>query len=174
MKFMVTRQYFGYPGGTDMGIPATISAFLDSRDIDYSVVSHPHSESSMRTAEAAQVSGERVAKAVLLKDQEGYLLAVLPASFNVHVGTLRELLGRPVELAPETDLAGVFPDCALGAVPALGPAYDIPTVVDDSLVKQPEVYFEAGDHEELIRVTGAAFADLLDQAEHLTFGLHKS
>jgi Ala-tRNA(Pro) deacylase len=174
MKSVATRQRFGNPGGTDMGIPSTIRAFLDSRDTDYTVVLHPHSESSMRTAEAAQVSGDRVAKAVLLKDENGYLLAVLPASFTVQVGALQDLLERPVELAPEADLAVVFPDCEVGAVPALGPAYDIPTVIDDSLVKLPEIYFEAGDHEELIQVTGAAFADLLGQAEYLSFGVHKS
>jgi len=128
----------------------------------------------MHTAEAAQISGEQVAKGVLLKDESGYLLAVLPASYNIRVGTLRDLLNRPVELAPESDLVAVFPDCEVGAVPALGSAYDVPTVVDDSLVKLSEIYFEAGDHEELIKVTGAAFADLLGPAEHLRFGVHKS
>ncbi len=157
-----------------MTIPETVREFLDARDIDYRVMSHPHAESSMRTAEAAHVSGEKVAKGVLLKDEEGYMLAVLPASQNVRVSALQDLLERPVELAPETDLGIVFPDCEVGAVPALGPAYDVPTMVDESLLALPEVYFEAGNHEELIRVDGAAFGDLLDQAGHLDFGVHKS
>ncbi len=157
-----------------MGIPATIREYLDLRDADYRVDIHPHSESSMRTAEAAHISGDRIAKGVLLKDEDGYLLAVLPASYSVRIGVLQDLLERPVELAPEMDLAVVFPDCEVGAVPALGPAYDIPTVVDDSLVSLAEVYFEAGDHEELIRTTGAAFGDLLDEAQHLSFGAHKT
>ena len=157
-----------------MGIPAPIREFLDLRNTDYRIVSHPHSESSMRTAEAAHISGDHIAKGVLLKDEDGYVLAVLPASHNVRVDVLQDLLKRPVELAAETELAEVFPDCEVGAVPALGPAYDIPTVVDDSLVTPSEVYFEAGDHEELIRVAGATFGDLLGQAQRLPFGVHRS
>ena len=157
-----------------MSIPVTVTKFLRNNDIDYRVTAHPHTESSMRTAEAAHVSGERIAKGVLLKDEGGFVLAVLPASHNVRIGVLQDLLGRPVEPAPELHPGVVFPDYELCALPALGPAYDILTVVDPSLLAQPEVYFEAGDHEELIHVDGAAFNALLSQARGLDFAVHKS
>lgn len=156
-----------------MTIPAAICEYLEHADVEYSSVTHPYSESSMRTAEAAHVTGEDIAKGVLLKDDEGYVLAVLPATHHVKVGEVRRQLGRPLEPAPEADLAVVFPDCAPGAVPALGLAYDLDTITDGSLRGHAEVFFEAGDHEELIRVTGGDFESLLDQSQFLSFSEHR-
>ena len=103
-----------------MSIPATVVEYLDQAGVDYRVVEHPHSESSLRTAEVAHVSGEHVAKGVLLKDADGYVLAVLPATHSVMLSSVHDLLHRPLETAPEVDLQIVFADCEFGAVPALG------------------------------------------------------
>jgi Ala-tRNA(Pro) deacylase len=157
-----------------MNIPTAIRDYLDRAGIDYRVVAHPYAETSMRTAEAAHVSGENVAKGVLLKDADGYVLAVLPATHHVRIGELQKQLGRPVETAPEMDLAVIFPGCALGAVPALGTAYDLETIVDESLRGHEEIFFEAGDHEELIRVSGSAFESLLDEATFMSFSMHRA
>lgn len=155
-----------------MPIPATLVEYLDHAGVEYRVVAHPHSESSMRTAEAAHVSGEHLAKGVLLKDTDGYVLAVLPATRSVALSAVQDLLHRPLETAPEMDLQVVFADCELGAVPALGAAYQLDTIVDESLRDRPEIFFEAGDHEELIAVSGADFERLLEKSTYLKFGKH--
>jgi Ala-tRNA(Pro) deacylase len=110
-----------------------------------------------------------MAKAVVLADRGGYVMAVVPGSRHVSVKTLCKKLGRELVLVQEDSLIPVFKDCARGAIPPLGPAYGIETIVDDSLVGQPEIYFEAGDHEELIRVNGEQFLSLLRQARHGQF-----
>jgi Ala-tRNA(Pro) deacylase len=61
----------------------------------------------------------------------------------------------------ESDLKTLLPDCKVGAVPPLGPAYRIETFLDEALTTLANVYFEAGDHENLIRVSGQDFAALL-------------
>jgi len=155
-----------------MSIPATLVEYLNQAGVDYRVEAHPHSESSMRTAEVAHISGEQLAKGVLLKDNNGYVLAVLPATHSVMLSSVHDLLERPLETAPEMDLQIVFADCELGAVPALGAAYQIDTIVEESLRRQPEIYFEAGDHEELIAVSGEDFELLLEKPPYLKFGAH--
>ena len=47
-------------------------------------------------------------------------------------------------------------------MPALGRAYGIETFVDEQLLDVPEVYFEAGEHSELICVSTRAFERLID------------
>ena len=87
---------------------------------------------------------ECLAKAVALKDLLGQLLAVMPASHDLDLDRLRELLHRPgLELMSEEELVDVFFDCEPGAVPPLGPDYRVPTVVDRALMQRDEVYFEA-------------------------------
>lgn len=156
-----------------MNLPNTITRFLRDNATDYSVVHHPYTATSTHTAEAAHISGERIAKAVLLHDKRGYLLAVLPATHTLHINQVREKMGRDVDIAPEEKLAEVFPDCALGAVPSIGPAYGLETIFDEALCAQPTVYFEAGTHEDLVCVAEERFENLLADALRFRFSSHK-
>jgi Ala-tRNA(Pro) deacylase len=96
-------------------------------------------------------------------------MAVVPGDRHVGVETLSSKLGRELTLADESRIAPVFKDCDLGAIPPLGPAYGMETIVDDSLVGLPEIYFESGDHEDIIRVDGEQFLLMLSPARHGQF-----
>ncbi len=147
-----------------MGMAATLQRYLIRQGVDYDVVAHPQTGCSLETAQAAHIPGGRLAKGVILEDEVGYLMAVVPASRHLRLGAVRALLHRNVDLATEPELEALFEDCAPGAVPPLGPAYGLETVVDESLAEQPELYFEAGDHEELVHVPTERFFELLGSA----------
>jgi Ala-tRNA(Pro) deacylase len=138
-----------------------LESFLAGSGIAIDVIPHVSSSSSRGAAAAAHVPLERLAKAVLVKDDSGYVLAVVPASHRIALDRLDRRLGRDFELASERELAAIFPDCDAGAIPPFGGAYGIPTVVDELLLHLPEVFFDAGSHERLGRMTGADFANLL-------------
>ena len=145
-----------------MYLSHTVTRFLSAQSVDYDTVAHRHTVTSSQTAFSAHVPRERVAKAVLLEDEEQYILAIVPASGRVDMQAISEVSGRGgLILAGEDEIAMVFPDCELGAIPAVGPAYGVDTVVDASLLVQPEVYFEGGDHEHLVHVSGADFRRLM-------------
>ena len=153
-----------------MGLSTTtLGTFVESHHLAHETVTHEHSESSLRSAAAAHLPGDKLVKSVLLKDGDGYLLAVLPASRRLHLSLLHRRLNRHVGLATEAELADLFPDCDLGAVPPTGLMYGIDTVVDDSLLAQPDVFLEAGDHEHLIHVSQQDFRRLMGDATHSDF-----
>jgi Ala-tRNA(Pro) deacylase len=140
--------------------------------VNYEIVPHAHSGTSLGAARAARVPGERLAKSVLLEDERGYLMAVLPASRRISLRDLEEQLERRLELASEAELSQLFRDCEVGALPPVGAAYGIPTVVDDSLMNAPDVWFEAGDHEDLVHMRGREFLSLFMGARHGRFSRH--
>jgi len=152
-----------------MTIAQTVSGYLQSRHVTYDVIAHPYSDSSRKVAETAHVPPEQLAKAVILSDRRGFLMAVIPGNRHVSLDDLWKKLGRRLSLASESRLAPVFRDCESGAIPPLGPAYGMETIVDNSLVGQPEVYFESGDHRGLIRVDGEEFLTLLRDAMYGQF-----
>ncbi len=154
---------------SEMTIPETVREYLDRADVNYQVQHHAHTASSLQSAYSAHVPAEQIAKGVLLWDELGYVLAVIPASNTLQLETLNYLIDRKLELATEEELGDVFPDCALGAVPAIGWAYRVPTIVDEELLEHPVIYFEAGDHEELIAVEEADFEALMEGAEYGRF-----
>ncbi|MCG7869717.1 MAG: YbaK/EbsC family protein, partial [Candidatus Thiodiazotropha taylori] len=119
----------------------------------------------MESAGAAHIESEHLAKAVIVKEGDEYMMVVVPSDYHIHLGKLHKLLGREVGLATESELMELFPDCERGAIPPLGTAYRLITLVDSNLLNQNEVYFESGDHEHLIKVSGEEFAHLLGEAE---------
>ena len=157
-----------------MTIATTLQNYLQKQGIKFKVETHPHSSYSQDTAEKAHVHGDALAKGVLVKDDDGYLLVVLPADYVVELGSLHKLLGQEVALVDEPALAEVFSDCELGAVPPVGMAYGVKTMWDpnSSLGKQDEVFFEAGDHQSLVRVSGEQFHELMAPAERGQFSHH--
>ena len=155
-----------------MAIAYTVEDYIVQHGIKYDVVSHPHSHNSMETAELAHVPGERLAKSVVLEDNNGFVMAVLPSTCHIKLRKVNRALKRKLRLATENELPMLFADCERGAVPAIGLAYGMTTVVDDSLADQPEIYFEAGDHEKLIHMEKQDFMALMDRAGHARFAAH--
>jgi Ala-tRNA(Pro) deacylase len=45
----------------------------------------------------------------------------------------------------------------------------VPTVYDDALEGAPEIYFEAGDHEDVVHLAGHDFLRLLEGSLHGRF-----
>jgi Ala-tRNA(Pro) deacylase len=152
-----------------MSMPITLETFLSEHGARYTLHHHAASISSVATAEAASVAEDDLAKSVLLEDEIGHVLAVLPASRRLKLSDLRDQLGRKLHLSHEADLESIFPDCELGALPPMGAAYGLATVVDRSLEGRDEVFFEAGDHETLVRMSGGTFLDLLGNARRGEF-----
>jgi Ala-tRNA(Pro) deacylase len=152
-----------------MSMSPTLSDCLRNKGSRYKVVHHPYSHSSMETAMAAHVPGDRLAKTVLLEDEHGYVAAVLPSTCSVRLSELWALTGRHLVLAPESELRELFKDCDAGALPPVCIAYGMPTYLDESLTRHPDVYFESGDHEELIHMSTDQFLTLMDGAERARF-----
>ncbi|MFQ5356007.1 MAG: aminoacyl-tRNA deacylase [Mariprofundaceae bacterium] len=155
-----------------MPIARSIRTYLEKHGVKYDVITHNHTLSSMKTAQAASIPGDQLAKTVILKDGEGYLMAVLPSTHHLDIDLLNSLLYRDLELVDETELESLFLDCEPGALPPVGPAYDMQAIMDSFLSGLADVYFEAGDHRELIHVSGKAFRLLQEKSGRGRIGYH--
>ncbi len=149
-----------------MAIAETLRAYLDQKGIAYDLVAHPRTYSSHDSAAAAHVPDDHLAKGVVLKDDTGYVEVVVPASQWVALNAVRLELGRAVDFAEESELDRLFADCASGAIPAVGQAYGIETLLDTALTSLANVYLEAGDHENLLHLTGDGFRELMQGLRH--------
>ena len=152
-----------------MSIAVTLARYLTEQGVTYDVVQHPQTVTASESAKASHIPIDRLAKAVVLKAEDDYMLAVLPASCHIQFGDLRRQLGTDVAMASEDQVEALFRDCDPGAVPALGAAYGLKVVVDDSLAKEPDIYLEGGDHASLVHLSGTTFAKLLANARHAHF-----
>ena len=149
-----------------MGIAISLQKYLNGNGVAYDVVPHAHSLCSSTTARAAGIPKEQLAKGVLMKYANGFILAIVPASRHVSLEEIGALYERDVDLATERELAKVFADCEAGAVPPISSAYGLEAVMDESLEGAEDIYFEGGDHRSLVHLKGDAFERLMAEVPH--------
>jgi Ala-tRNA(Pro) deacylase len=133
---------------------AALKEMLDAQGVTYEVIPHDHTERAAEEAAALGVSVEAVAKTLVLTVPDGYVRAVLPASARLDLHKVREIVGassKKVHLASEGDLERDFPEFELGAVPPVGGRRD-PVLVDRTITELEELVFEAGNHDESVRL----------------------
>jgi Ala-tRNA(Pro) deacylase len=145
-----------------MPILGKLKRYLDEHHAAYEVLKHRQAFTAQEVAAAQHVPGMEVAKVVMVRGDDGYLMAVLPAPYRVDVGRLGKACGdSSLRLATEEEFAGLFPQCEPGAMPPFGNLYSIPVWVDESLAKDPEIFFNAGNHSQMVRMSYADFERLV-------------
>lgn len=149
-----------------MAIPQTVNTFLEDLNVDFEIINHPASYSSKETARRAHIDEDHIAKAVIVKDKEGYAMVVLPANENIKMHTLQKEMNRDFRLATETEIKKLLNDCETGAIPAIGQAYGLETYLDEQLTSLANIYFEAGDHENLVHINGDEFHQIFRGVRH--------
>lgn len=139
-----------------------LKKFLDTQGIKYIVTTHSAAYTAQGIARLTHLSGNRIAKTVVVKIDGKMALAVLPGPYRVDVDHFQETLGaQRVEIAVEKEFRGAFPDCELGAMPPFGNLYKMDVYVDASLAREKQIAFNAGSHRELIQLAYKDFERLV-------------
>lgn len=149
-----------------MSISATVQSYLERNQVPYHLRHHPYTETAMRSAFAARVPAHRVAKGVVLCDEEGFVMAVVPSDRQVDLQRVNSTLHRMLEPASQRDVKILFRDCESGAVPTLGQAYNMKVIWDDELANEQLCYLESGDHSELLEIDNETFRMLMQSQPH--------
>jgi Ala-tRNA(Pro) deacylase len=136
-----------------MAIPQKLIEFLDKNKVRYQILHHPEAFTAQELAAIEHVKGKNHAKVVMLKADDGMLMAVLPADHRVDLEKLNKTTGKRAVLATEADFKPLFPDCAVGSMPPFGNLYNVATYVDKSLTEDDYIVFEAGTHTDAIRMS---------------------
>ena len=145
-------------------MPASrLEEFLDSHQVKYSTIKHSPAYTAQEIAAVTHTPGEELAKSIIVKLDGKMVMAVLPASHRINFNSLKQVSGaKTVELATEQEFEDLFPDCQLGAMPPFGNLYDLDVLVDQSLVTDDKISFNACNHHELIRMAFRDFQKLVE------------
>ncbi len=130
-----------------------LKKFLDNNKVKYTVCSHSPAFTAQEIAAKVHIPGDAFAKTVMIKIDQKFAMAVLPASYNVDFELLKELIGsKDIRLAHESEFKDIFPNCEVGAMPPFGNLWDLGVFVAESLTKNEEIAFNAGSHSEIMKM----------------------
>ena len=128
--------------------------FLDKSKVKYKVTKHKAAFTAQEMAAEEHEPGKYVAKPVVVKADDKYVMCVLPACYNIDLKALKsQLKAKSVKVAKEKELGEIFGDCELGAQPPFGNLYDLPTIMDKVLEQDDHIMFQGGTHEKSIRMS---------------------
>ncbi len=125
---------------------------LERDGIAYELLSHRRTSTAVAEARALDLPLSRIGKTLVLRTPAGYVRAVMPASRRLDAAKVAAALAvAEVELVPEEELVGAYPEFELGAVPPVGGPPDR-VIVDRELPESQWIVFEAGRHDQSVRV----------------------
>ena len=139
-----------------------ITEYLDKSGISYTVTEHQPTFTAQRMAAEEHERGRFVAKPVIVKADDEYVMCVLSACCKVDLDALKEQLGaKSVALADEKEIEKLFEDCELGAEPPFGNLYKLTTVIDRSIDEDDHIMFQAGTHDRAISMNMVDYRNLV-------------
>jgi len=146
-----------------MPILNKLKKVLDEAKICYEVYNHRLSFTAQETAETLHNSGKEMAKVVVLKANGNFAMAVVPGNRMVNLKKVRRALAaRDVSVASEKEFGALFPGCEIGAMPPFGRLFGLPVYVDPALEAEEEIFFNAGNHQQTVKMSYADFKKLVN------------
>jgi Ala-tRNA(Pro) deacylase len=131
---------------------------LEGSHQHYRTGHHRPTFTALRVAAAEHVPPDRGAKGVVVGADARPVLLVLPADHHVDLYAARGQLGvSDVRLADEHEIARLFPEAEVGAVPPLRHWPGVEIYLDASLMCDGEIWFQAGTHEDAIAMDFTAW-----------------
>ena len=147
---------------TEPSVLQKLATLFQKEKVPYRLIHRPDVFTAPELAASIRMPGREVAKVVIVRSDEKYLMAVLPANRPLDVNRFARLIGsKHVAVAEEWELERLFPDCHVGAMPPFGNLYGMPVYVDASLTKQPIIFFPAGSHHATLEMNYADYDRLV-------------
>jgi len=144
-----------------MPLSERLRSFLDSQRAEFTLTTHPKAFTAREVAAAEHLPPREVAKTVVIFGDGSYHMIVVPANKLVDLFEVRPVLGlAQARLATEGELATLFPDCELGAMPPIGPIYGFSVYLDTTLAGQDAIAFNAGTHRDVVHMKMSEFRRL--------------
>jgi Ala-tRNA(Pro) deacylase len=128
-----------------------VQASLDGRGITYETIPHAGTYTTLAEAKALHIPADEVLKTVVLREDDGFAIAIIPASCRLDMSRVHEVIpARDLRLATEEEIEAAFPEFELGALPAVPELLGYPAYIDPKVFEHETVAFAAGTQTESI------------------------
>lgn len=142
-----------------MNIPAAVIKVLDDWRIDYQFTDDQELFQPMQSNPPASYSA-KVANIVFLKDDHGKLQVVIPGNRMLDLNQLAHQLGRQLRALSAAELDQLKNRYGLKEFPALPQITSMESLIDSTLLEQPELFIVSGNGHEWLKVPMEQFRNL--------------
>lgn len=147
-----------------MPLPTSVESLLNSQNIHYDLAVAPLGSNNLPLWHDQHLRNVGAAKAVLLEDDKGRILAVIAANTLLDLNAVSRQLGREMRATGQDAVRQFCDTHSLQSVPALPKLAGLPTLVDKQLLARDSLLLDSGDDEQLLHVNRDDFQQVLEDA----------
>jgi len=139
-----------------------LKQYLTEQHAYFEVQEHRQVYTMQEVAAVLHEKGEHVAKVFIASVDDKPVMLVLPAPGHVDLERVRKMLkAAAARRAREFEFAQLFADCEVGAMPPFGNLYQVPVILDRSLVDEASIVFQAGTHHTTLKLAMSDYLRLV-------------
>ena len=148
--------------------------FLVQRAIEYQLIKKRYDGRQQAAERNYGINPSLIAQATLMQDGEGLMLVIYPRDHSLNNNKLQQLLQRQMQPADELLAQQLFHCDDASAIAPLPLTTGLRAVVDNALIQQSQICFEANDHNLLVCLPARVFMQLhhssqwADISDHIT------
>lgn len=155
-----------------MTVSKKLQEYLEKEKVPFSHSHHEVAYTAQEIAGSQHIPGKEFIKSVLVKADGKSILCVLSANHMIDFDKLKEVLdATEVELADESEIATLFPEYEIGAMPPFGRSHGLETIADRALEEDENIAFNAGSHTDVIKIKLSDYL-MLEKPKVVAFGMH--
>lgn len=155
-----------------MSLPKKLVSYLEKKNVRYDILKHRIAYTAYDLAATLRVPEVGVTKALLLKTEQGLVLALLSAAHQLDLARLLKVLkAKKARILKEPEMVTAL---KLGRKPlhAFSKLYRIPLVMERALLKNEHLILPSGTFTESLRLSLKSFLTL-EPPTLGTFGLKR-
>jgi Ala-tRNA(Pro) deacylase len=144
-----------------------ITKYLDDNKYKYEIIEHKTTYTAWDTAQTEKIKPQEVAKALVMKADADYLLALIPANRNLDKMKLLKVINavrkkaklknyKKIDFAKEAWMKKNLPG-KVGATPPLAGVLKMEIFLDNLLAKNKKIYLGSGEYVFSIRVNTSQY-----------------
>lgn len=153
-----------------MSIPKKITSYLDKNKYKYEIIEHRTTYTAWDTAQTEKIKPQEVAKTLVIKLDEDYVLALVPANKNLDKPKLLKTANagrkkakspsyKKIDFAKEAWMTKNIPG-KVGATPPFRGLLNLDVYADNVLLKSKKIYLGSGGYTFSIRVNTNQYVKL--------------
>jgi Ala-tRNA(Pro) deacylase len=155
-----------------MSILKNLEDYLKGEGVEYEINIHSEAYTAQEIAARQHVPGRMLAKVVILKSGEQFIMVVISANCKIDFLKAKERFKvSDIRLATEEEFQDLFPGCEVGAMPPFGNLYDMKVYVGQEITQNEYMVFNAGNHVETVKMKYSDFERLVNP-EHIEICAH--
>ncbi|WP_286805966.1 MULTISPECIES: HDOD domain-containing protein [unclassified Marinimicrobium] len=147
-----------------MPLPTSVESLLNSQNIHYDLATAPVDANNQPLWHDQHLRNVGAAKAVLLEDEKGRILAVISADTLLDLNAVNRQMDRELRATNQGAVRQFCDTYSLQSVPALPKLAGLPTLVDKQLLSRESLLLDSGDDTQLLHINRDDFQQVLEDA----------